>query len=89
MDINELLNNQYSFNNQDLFKDLPDDVCKIIKENIRVIDFKTGDYIFKEGELPKGIYRVKQGKVKKLTQTNFGTQHVFYICKEEEFLPLP
>ena len=86
MEINELLNKQYSFNNQDLFSDLPDSVCDIIKSNMMTLPFKAGQYIFKEGEKPKGIYRVKKGKVKKLTQTNFGAQHIFYMCKENEFL---
>lgn len=86
MDINELLNNHYSFNNQDLFSGLPDTICEIIKSNMMTMPFKAGQYIFKEGEKPKGIYRVKKGKVKKLTQTNFGAQHVFYMCKENEFL---
>jgi len=86
MEVNELLNTHYSFNNQDLFSDLPDSVCNIIKSNMMTLPFKAGDYIFKEGEKPKGIYRVKKGKVKKLTQTNFGAQHIFYMCKENEFL---
>lgn len=86
MELKAFLNKHYSFNNQDLFKGLPDSVCKILKSNMTTMSFKAGDYIFKEGEKPIGIYRVKKGKVKKLTQTNFGTQHIFYLCKEAEFL---
>jgi CRP-like cAMP-binding protein len=86
LEIKELVNKHYSFNNQDLFLGLPESVCKIIKSNVITLPFKAGDYIFKEGEQPKGIYRVKKGKVKKLAQTNFGTQHIFYLCKEGEFL---
>jgi len=48
--------------------------------------FLAGHSIFKEGLKPKGIYRVKKGKVKKFTATNFGTKHIFYICKENEYL---
>ncbi|MFK7782932.1 Crp/Fnr family transcriptional regulator [Psychroserpens sp.] len=86
MDVTKLLNKQYSFNNQDLFSGLPDSVYEIIKSNMSSQTFKAGEYIFKEDEKPTGVYRIKKGKVKKLTQTNFGTQHIFYICKESEFL---
>lgn len=86
MEIKELVNKHYSFNNQDLFVGLPESVCKIITSNMMTLLFKAGDYVFREGEKPKGIYRVKKGKVKKLAQTNFGTQHIFYLCKEGEFL---
>lgn len=85
MNINKLLNKKYSFDNQNMFSELPDSICEIIKSNMMTIPFKGGDYIFKEGEKPKGIYRVKKGKVKKLAETNFGTQHIFYLCKEGEF----
>ena len=86
METKELLHNQYSFNNQDLFEGLPDAICRILKANIIILEFQGGDYIFKEGEKAQGIYRIKKGKVKKLTQTNLGTQHIFYLCKENEFL---
>lgn len=85
MEINKFLNKQYSFNNQNMFSELPDSICKIIKSNMITIPFKGGECIFKEGEKPKGIYRVKKGKVKKLAATNFGAQHIFYLCREGEF----
>lgn len=86
MTVKELLNNQYGFKNSNLFKGLPDEVCNLLNANLETIRFKAGEYIFKEREKPKGIYRVKKGKVKKLTNTNFGAQHIFYVCKEMEYL---
>ncbi|TXE15661.1 Crp/Fnr family transcriptional regulator [Psychroserpens burtonensis] len=86
MTIKELLNNQYSFNNQDLFFELPDAICNVIKSNMVTICFKAGQPIFIAGEKAKGIYRVKSGKVKKSALTSFGAQHIFYICKENEYL---
>lgn len=77
---------KYNFNNQDLLNDLPENVLSIIKEHSKTELFEAGAFIFKEGDLPLGMYRVKRGKVKKLTTTNFGTQHIFYICKENEYL---
>lgn len=86
MTVKELLNNKYSFKNSDLFKGLPDEVCSILNPNIETYNINAGEFIFKEGEKPKGIYRVKNGKVKKFTNTNFGAKHTFYVCKENEYL---
>ncbi len=86
MNFKEFLNNHYSFKNQNLFSELKHGVNEILNSNLVTSNFKAGQPIFKEGDKPKGIYRVKKGKVKKFTQTNFGTQHIFYICKENEYL---
>ncbi|MFT4803994.1 MAG: CRP-like cAMP-binding protein [Psychroserpens sp.] len=50
------------------------------------ICFKAGQPIFIAAEKAKGVYRVKNGKVKKSALTSFGAQHIFYICKENEYL---
>ncbi len=76
----------YRFDNQDLLSGLPDAICKSIVENKITAYFKAGESIFIEGNEPKGIYRIIKGKVKKFTATNFGTEHIFYICKESEYL---
>ena len=78
--------NKYKFDNQDLLSGLTDLECEILNENKVITYFKAGQEIFKEGTTPKGVYRVKKGKVKKVTATNFGTEHIFYICKEDEYL---
>ncbi len=86
MTIKNLLKSQYSFNNNDLFEALDNDISTILLRNMETHQFKAGEPIFNEGEKPKGIYKVIQGKVKKFTKTNFGAEHIFYICKENEFL---
>ncbi|MCH3884489.1 Crp/Fnr family transcriptional regulator [Tenacibaculum aquimarinum] len=86
MTVKELLNNQYGFKNSELFTGLPEEVCGILNSNIETYSIKAGDFLFKEGDKPKGIYRVKKGKVKKFTRTNFGAHHIFYVCKESEYL---
>jgi CRP-like cAMP-binding protein len=77
---------KYSFHNQDLLSGLSDSQSKILTGNRVTAYFKAGQEIFKEGTAPKGIYRVKKGKVKKFATTNFGTEHIFYICGEKEYL---
>ncbi|WP_431134333.1 Crp/Fnr family transcriptional regulator [Psychroserpens mesophilus] len=86
MNVDKLLIKDYGFNNQDLFSGLPDSICEILKSNRSTLIYKTGDHIFKEGEKPQGVYRIIKGKVKKMSQTNFGSQHIFYLCKELEYL---
>ncbi len=80
------IDTEFGFNNEALFLGLPEHVCSILKSNMSSIQYKAGDYIFKEYDQPLGIYRVSSGKVKKLTTTDFGTEHIFYICKQKEFL---
>ncbi|WP_046746021.1 Crp/Fnr family transcriptional regulator [Kordia zhangzhouensis] len=77
---------KYSFNNEKILGELPKDILSVLKTGVETQNFKAGAFIFKEGDSPTGIYRVLQGKVKKLTTTSFGTQHIFYICKENEYL---
>jgi len=77
---------KYSFNNQDLLLGLQKSTITLLETNSKILSFQAGESIFKEGESPTGIYKVIKGKVKKLATTNFGTEHLFYICKEGEYL---
>lgn len=77
---------KYSFTNTDLLSGLSDAVREKLTANRTVVALEANQAIFNEGDEPKGIYRVLSGKVKKFTTTNFGTDHIFYICKEEEYL---
>lgn len=47
MTIKELLNNQYSFKNSELFLGLPEEACVILNRNIETYSIKTGEFIFK------------------------------------------
>ncbi|MEN8900111.1 MAG: Crp/Fnr family transcriptional regulator [Nonlabens sp.] len=77
---------KYNFNNQDLLSGLTIAECDRLTANKEILNFKAGTQIFKEGTEPKGLYRVLSGKVKKYSATNFGTDHIFYICGENEYL---
>ncbi len=85
MTIKEQLHNQFGFKNDDLLAGLSSKVCQLLTANSEIQCFKAGDVIFKEGDQPTGIHRVKSGKVKKLTTTNFGAQHIFYVCTEQDY----
>jgi CRP-like cAMP-binding protein len=77
---------KYSFDTQDLLSGLSDNIYRRLTNQSTITSFKAGETIFNEGDEPQGIYRVLKGKVKKFTATNFGTQHIFYVCKENEYL---
>ncbi|ADV50766.1 transcriptional regulator, Crp/Fnr family [Cellulophaga algicola DSM 14237] len=86
MKTNLFPHDKFSFDNQDLLSGLPEAVCKTITKNSVIIHFKAGDAIFIEDNTPEGIYSVKNGKVKKFTVTDHRKEHIFYICKEGEYL---
>lgn len=77
---------KFSFNNLELLSGLPEAICKIISENKITIHRNAGESLFKEGDQPLGIYRIKSGKVKKFTTTNLVREHIFYVCNEGEYL---
>lgn len=83
---NSFLHDKFSFNNEDLLSGLTATLCKDIAKNCVVSFFKAGEPIFKEGDRPEGIYRINDGKVKKFTDTHLRSEHIFYICKEGEYL---
>ncbi|MEA1787438.1 Crp/Fnr family transcriptional regulator [Arenibacter sp. GZD96] len=55
------------------------------KKNRQHLSFKEGAVIFNEGDSPEGIFQVKRGLIKKITQTNFRLDHLFYLCKAGEY----
>jgi CRP-like cAMP-binding protein len=77
---------KYSFDNQELFSGLSAPIKKRLAAHKTIISIRANKPIFNEGSEPKGIYRILNGKVKKFTTTNFGTDHIFYVCKEHEYL---
>ena len=79
-------NLNYTFNNQNVLNDLPIAISDLLFKRSTNMSFKAGAYIFEEGNAPEGIYRVISGKVKKSTLTTFGTEHIFYVCKELDYL---
>lgn len=80
------ISQEFGFNNENLFSELSEDFHTKLKSNLISKHYDIGAFIFKEGERPLGVYRVISGKVKKITRTDFGTEHIFYICKELEYL---
>ncbi len=76
---------KFNFENEHLLDGLPEDVTSLLKKNQKKLPFKEGATIFNEGDVPEGIFRVKRGIVKKIAQTHFRLDHLFYLCKAGEY----
>jgi len=58
---------------------------KFVAENLVVKEYKKGQLLFKEGNLSKGIYIIKKGKVKMYKTDEEGREYILYIYKKEEY----
>ncbi len=67
---------------QILFSDLTDAELGMIAQKISVESYTKGKSIFKEGELTKGIYLVKKGKVEISKHTPDGWKQTLAILSE-------
>lgn len=83
--VNGFPHSKFTFKNENLFHGLPEEVASLLKNNQQKAAFKEGEIIFREGDGPKGIYRVTKGLVKKMTLTHFRLDHLFYLCKTGEY----
>ena len=77
---------RYHFKSEFLFEGLPDDILNTLSKNKEIRTYKKGETIFVEGRNPSGIYHVDSGMVKKFTIGQSGKVHIFYLCKQGEFL---
>src|SRR3954466_4874402 len=55
-------------------------------ENSVEITYKRGQLIFKEGETPRGIYFIREGKAKKYRIDKEGRLQIIYIAKAGELI---
>lgn len=69
-----------------VFDGLDENTFAQLNKRKAFLRFKKGEVIFKENTFPSCLFIVKKGKVKKYTDGYDGVPHIFYICKEEEFL---
>lgn len=58
--------------------------CKEIKHEV----FKKGEVIFKEDELPKGIYCIDKGSIKLFKKSQTGEERIIYLATSGEILGL-
>ncbi len=77
---------RYSFANDSILLDLPNNMISLIEEKKIPIKLKKRQVLFYEGTIPTGVYILKEGKVKKYATGLNGKEHVFNLAKENEIL---
>ncbi len=77
---------RYSFANDTILVDLPNDMTSLIEERKISMKLKKGQVLFYEGTIPTGVYVLKTGKVKKYSTGLNGKEHIFYLAKENEIV---
>lgn len=76
---------KFIFNNQYLLHELPKYDKDLLEEVMQNKKFRKNEAIFTEGTLPRGIFYIKLGKVKKYKVDNDGREQIIYIYNTGEF----
>lgn len=69
-----------------LFNDLGFDELSILEENRNRLFFKKGEYIYKEGSKPLGLFCLSEGKIKTTVLSVNGVEQIIALHKPMEFL---
>lgn len=76
---------KYHLQSKSLFASLKSDDLRRINSKLQRKELLKGEYLFREGSFPKGIYLVKKGKIK-IFQTNVdGKQNIVSIYKKGDY----
>lgn len=78
--------NQFKFNSDSIFRELPKEELEILNSNIKTRLYKKKQVIFYEDSPTTGIYYIKEGMVKKYRTGQDGKEQIFYISKKGDLL---
>lgn len=71
---------------KELWSDLPADIKAQFETHSKLIELKRGEFVYRQGDLPKGIYFVKQGIVGLvLIGQSSGKEHLLRFFKQGQF----
>lgn len=76
---------KFLFNNQYLFDELPQYDKEMLKAAMQNKNYRKNEAIFTDGTIPRGIFYLKTGKVKKYKVDNDGREQIIYIYNTGEF----
>jgi CRP-like cAMP-binding protein len=71
---------------QSIFSVLTPEQKNILKQGLTATFFKKGDYIFKEGDKPKGLLCLSEGKVKVFQEGVGGREQIIRLAKPIGFI---
>lgn len=69
-----------------LFKDLDDQDLTILNQQRSVIQYKSGEHIYKQGARPAGLLCLSRGKVKIIVDNINGSEQIISLKKPGDFL---
>lgn len=76
---------KYHLKSSSLFDFLTTSETLLLKDKMTRIEYKKGEYMFKQKSFSKGVYIIRKGKVK-IFQTNAeGKQSIVYIYKKGDY----
>jgi len=76
-----------TLNKKKNYRKLPKDfVFDLNKTNLNLIELKKGDFVYKEGVSPKGLYYIKSGSVEIFKELPDGKKLSLRIAREGEFI---
>ncbi len=78
--------NQFKFNSDSIFRELPKEELDILNSNIKTRLYKKKQVIFYEDSLATGVYYIKEGLVKKYRTGQDGKEQIFYISKSGDLI---
>lgn len=76
---------KYHLKSTSFFDFLSPTESKLLKEKMTRLEFKKGDYLFKEKSFSKGIFIIRKGKVKIFQTNTDGKQSIVYIYKKGDY----
>jgi CRP-like cAMP-binding protein len=76
---------KFIFNNQYLLNELPKPDRNLLEKVMQDKNYRKNEAVFTEGTLPRGIFYVRDGKVKKYKVDNDGREQIIYIYNSGEF----
>jgi len=71
---------------QSLWKNLPAEIQFYFESNAQILDLKRGDFAYKIGDEPRGIYFVKKGLIGlTITGATSGKEHLLRFFRQDQF----
>ena len=73
-------------NSQELWSDFPTDIKKLFLNTAKSLNYKRGQYIYRQGELAQGIYFIESGLIGFIvTGSTSGKEHLLRFFKQGQF----
>ena len=77
---------KWDFNSDSVFTNFPAEDYEEMTRHARKEKYKKGQTIFREGNIPSGIYYILNGKVKKYKVDNHEKEQIIYVANTGELI---